>query len=274
MDSNRRPLEEMELKVDELETLSQLLHAFSQRTRLAILLGLYHDFSPPEIADALDVSRPGLQGHLDQMKEQRLIHRDGSGQYQLTPLGEYFADWIESQRNQLLNIVEHLDQVEEETEAELEDTLSQQSLSDQEWQRLVAAQVWEKASEPVKEQLGTSSTESGSPSLQSVGSIDLGGLEKDVSVYQFPADRDDEASSELLMGLKEQGILEDEKPLYEVVDPAALDDIFEDSASLDRNGLVAFEYQGQVIVIGFGSDGDIEELVDDVASDEELEDDT
>jgi len=156
MSQEPRPLEEMEIKVEELERLSGLLHAFSQRTRLAILLGLYHENTPPEIADALDVSRPGLQSHLDQMRDQRLVRRNQSGEYQLTPLGEYFAEFIESRRDQFLNVIEYLDEVESEVEAGLEESVSRESLSDQEWQRLVSAQLWEEASEPIQDQLGLS----------------------------------------------------------------------------------------------------------------------
>lgn len=149
----------MELNTKELETLSGLLHAFSQRTRLAILLGLHNEYSPPEIAETLDVSRPGLQGHLEQMRNQRLIHRDQSGQYQLTPLGQYFAEFVEQQQDQLLEIVTELEQREDEIEEQLEDSLSRTGISDQEWERLVSAQLWKDAADPVSKQLGVSQSD-------------------------------------------------------------------------------------------------------------------
>jgi len=246
------PLEEMELNVDELETLSGIFHAFSQRTRLAILLGLYHEYSPPEIADTLDVSRPGLQSHLEQMREQRLIRRNQSGQYQLTPLGQYFAEFIEDQRDQLLDIVAYLEQTESEVEEELQTTVSQSSISEQEWERLVSAQLWEDATDPVSEQLGLSPPDAANPE-----DLELRPAEE---LIELPGDAEGKTSTQLVKDLRERAVLDDqvETKLYDAVDPDALDAIFEDAEGIEREGLVAFEYQDRVIVVTVSNDPDEE----------------
>lgn len=276
MVSESNPLVEMEIDVDELETLSELLHAFSQRTRLAILLGLYHDHTPPEIAEAIDVSRPGLQGHLTQMKEQRLIHRNNSGRYQLTPLGKYFAELIENQRDQLLNVIEYLDQVEEETEADFENAVSRESISNQEWQRLVSAQVWEKASGPIRDQLGLRSDEA-SPAVVDEAEDEVEAADYDISLFELPADEDNQVSAQVIDDLVDSGVVDDKiavEPLYEVVDPDALDSLFEDDSEKGRKGIVAFEYQDRLLVLTIGGDKRAAEIVQEFAAEGTLEEDS
>jgi len=143
----------MDLSSEELEELSTLFDAFSQKTRLAILLGLYHGDAPPAIAEQLDISRPGIQNHLVKMRDAGLLRKTESGSYGLTPIGVYFAELIEGRHEKLLEAVDTLEDAESRAEQELSKQVDPDMVSDTEWQRIVEAEKWETALERVDESL-------------------------------------------------------------------------------------------------------------------------
>jgi len=143
----------MALSPEELENLSTLFDAFSQKTRLAILLGLYNGDAPPAIADQLDISRPGLQNHLVKMRNADLLRKTESGNYTPTPVGKYFAGLVEEQQEELLDTVGILDDAESKAEQILSEQVNPDIVSDDEWQRIAEVKKWEIAREQVREQL-------------------------------------------------------------------------------------------------------------------------
>ena len=143
----------MVLSSEELEKLSTLFDAFSQKTRLAILLGFYHGDTAPTIADRLDISRPGLQNHLVKMRNADLLRKTDSGSYELTPIGAYFAELVEEQQDDLLDVVNALNDAESEAEQTLSEQVNPDMVSEDEWQRIVEAKKWEIAMERVDEHL-------------------------------------------------------------------------------------------------------------------------
>ena len=145
----------MDLSPEELGKLATLFDAFSQKTRLAILLGIYREDTPPVIADQLDISRPGLQNHLVKMRDADLLRKTESGSYELTPIGTYFAKLIEDQHEELQNAVDVLSDAESKAEQELSKQVDPEMVSDDEWQRIVEAKKWEQASEAVEQLLNT-----------------------------------------------------------------------------------------------------------------------
>ena len=143
----------MVLSSEELERLSTLFDAFSQKTRLAILLGFYHGDTAPTIADRLDISRPGLQNHLVKMRNADLLRKTDSGSYELTPVGIHFAELVKEQQHELLDVVNALNEAESEAEQTLSEQVNPDMVSNDEWQRIVEAKKWEIAMEQVDEQL-------------------------------------------------------------------------------------------------------------------------
>jgi predicted transcriptional regulator len=143
----------MVLSSEELGKLSALFDAFSQKTRLAILLGFYHGDTAPTIADRLDISRPGLQNHLVKMRNADLLRKTDSGSYELTPVGIHFAELVEEQQHELLDVVNALNEAESEAEQTLSEQVNPDMVSNDEWQRIVEAKKWEIAMEQVDEQL-------------------------------------------------------------------------------------------------------------------------
>jgi predicted ArsR family transcriptional regulator len=147
----------MDLSEEELEQLTALFNAFGQKTRLTILLGFYHGETAAEIADQLDISRPGLQSHFVKMRDADLIRKTDDGPYALTPVGTYFAELVESRRGTLLDVTEILADAESDAEQDLEDEVNQDLISETEWQRIVEDEKWERAIEQVRETLNTES---------------------------------------------------------------------------------------------------------------------
>ena len=143
----------MDLSPEEIGELSTLFDAFSQKTRLAILLGLYRGDTPPAIADQLDISRPGLQNHLVKMRDADLLRKTESGSYELTPIGTYFAELVEERHGVLQSAVDALRDAESEAEQELSEQVDPEMVSDEEWQRIVEAKKWETSMERIRKQL-------------------------------------------------------------------------------------------------------------------------
>lgn len=140
----------MDLSSEELGKLATLFDAFSQKTRLAILLGLYRGDMPPAIADQLGISRPGLQNHLVKMRDADLLRKTETGSYELTPIGTYFAELVEERHEELLNAVDVLRDAESEAEQALSEQVDPEMVSDEEWQRIVEAKKWELAVDRVR----------------------------------------------------------------------------------------------------------------------------
>ena len=103
----------MTLTPAELARLARVFNGFSQRTRLALLLGFYEDQRASEVAEFLDISRAGMQNHLKKMREAELIRKQDGG-YELTALGTFFAEWIIGQNNAILQALDALDDAEQE----------------------------------------------------------------------------------------------------------------------------------------------------------------
>jgi hypothetical protein len=143
----------MDLSEEELEQLTALFNAFGQKTRLTILVGFYHGETAAEIADQLDISRPGLQSHFVKMRDADLIWKTDDGTYALTPVGTYFAELVESRRGTLLDVTEILADAESDAEQDLDDEVNQNLISNTEWQRIVEERKWGLAEETVREHL-------------------------------------------------------------------------------------------------------------------------
>ena len=151
----------MDLSEEELEQLTALFNAFGQKTRLTILLGFYHGETAAEIADQLDISRPGLQSHFVKMRDADLIRKTDDGTYALTPVGTYFAELVESRRGTLLDVTEILADAECRAEQELSKQVDPDMVSDTEWQRIVEAEKWKSTAHTVKKILSSGNQQSG-----------------------------------------------------------------------------------------------------------------
>jgi DNA-binding MarR family transcriptional regulator len=115
----------MDLDPEEVQRLAQVFSGFSQRTRLALLLGFYNGQQQSEVADHLGISRAGLQGHLEKMLEAELIRRKNGQGYVLTPMGRFFAEQILEQSDAVIESLDALNDAEQRLEDQLGDGLDE-----------------------------------------------------------------------------------------------------------------------------------------------------
>ena len=143
----------MNLNPEEIEQLAQILSGFSQRTRLALLLGFYDGQQQSEIADLIGISRAGLQSHLEKMLEAELIRRKNGRGYVLTPIGTFFAELILEQSNRVLESLTALDEAERGFEDQLGSDLGESD------RKRIHGLKWSLTEEEVKEILGETDEE-------------------------------------------------------------------------------------------------------------------
>lgn len=144
---------EMDLDPEEIQRLAQVFSGFSQRTRLALLLGFYESRQQSEIADFLDISRAGLQNHLEKMLEAELIRRKNGRGYVLTPIGTFFAELLLEQSNGVLESLDALNDAEQRLEEQLGTNLSESD------RRRIQGLKWSLAEERIEEILDLPSSD-------------------------------------------------------------------------------------------------------------------
>jgi len=144
----------------DFERLSVLIKGFSNDTRLALLLGFYHDYTANEVADFLDMTRGGLQNNIEKMVKAELVYRpdeEDQPTYRLTPIGEVIAKFFDHRGATLLGALERIEEGEDrilrEIEAEIEgqkDSMLGEALSERDIERLVNTQKWDRFGKSVK----------------------------------------------------------------------------------------------------------------------------
>lgn len=138
------------------DRVAQVVKGFSNTTRLALLTGLYYGYDAPEIAAFLDMTRGGLQSNIQTMIEADLIYRpadDDAPTYQLTPLGEYFAQYFSKTGPTIQAVSELLDRTEGQVEQELHESPLGDGLTATERQKLVHTKKWAASGDEVANHL-------------------------------------------------------------------------------------------------------------------------
>ena len=99
---------------NELERLATLFSGLSNRTRLAVLLGVDDEQSMTAVAEDLGIRRPSVQGQLENLVDTGLVYRpdDRDYPYALTPLGEYFVEFLDQKGDLLLNASDRVNNAE------------------------------------------------------------------------------------------------------------------------------------------------------------------
>lgn len=146
-------LEEIE-KFDQLVT---LIRGYANLTRLALLLGFYQGYTAQDVADFLDISRPGVQKNIEQMVKADLVFRpaaDEAPTYALTPLGEFFARIYDAYGPALLTAAALLRQTEATVRQQLQDSPMATGLSEAEKEKLVHTRKWQEVNDQITDLLG------------------------------------------------------------------------------------------------------------------------
>lgn len=157
--------------IDALGRLADVLKGLSNTSRLCVLLAMYDGQSMQEVAQALGITRGGLQRNIETLIEADLAYRPANPEetYALTPLGEFFVEWLRANSEQLLEAVSIVDETEEDLSAQTESIRQQLTelsdadvdsdidpsrvVSERELDRMVHTQKWEEANDEVADRL-------------------------------------------------------------------------------------------------------------------------
>ncbi|WP_049937269.1 winged helix-turn-helix domain-containing protein [Haloplanus natans] len=145
----------------DFEAVSGLFQGLAHEARLALLLGIYHGKSLNEIAEFLEITRGGMQDHLEKLIDCELLYRpEETGKtYGLTPFGLFFVEFLLQNEETLVEALGELRLEEKRVELAVEEVRNEAeeqdiSLSEKEWQRKVHSRKWEQAWDDVKDSLG------------------------------------------------------------------------------------------------------------------------
>lgn len=119
---------------------AQLGHGLGHPNRVAVLRGIQQGRAMPAVADALDMSRSGLQTHIDVLVDAELVVRTGDQQdpYQVTVLGDLALEVVADIQDDAAAIADLRADAHEQAEQELEAA----PLSDTEYDRAAQRRIW------------------------------------------------------------------------------------------------------------------------------------
>jgi len=122
-----------------------LFRGLAHPHRIAIVRGIRQDHALTQVAAALDLSRSGVQTHVDTLVETELVVRTGDQQepYRLTVLGDLALQLVE----QVQHPVQTVEDARQTAADQAEDELGDAPLSDAERDRAINRRTWELVAE-------------------------------------------------------------------------------------------------------------------------------
>jgi len=136
----------------EIEEIADIYKALGNESRIQILFQLYNGNPVSELTDELDITRSGLQKHIEQMIDAHLLYRpvDSDKTYALTTLGEYFIDDINENQEKIESVLNRfqtrLNELREEEEETLE-RMEEAGVNTKELENKLQAQAWNEVNE-------------------------------------------------------------------------------------------------------------------------------
>lgn len=142
---------------NDFSAVSSLFQGLGHEARLALLMGIYQDKSLNEVAEFLDITRGGMQDHLEKLIDCELLYRpeDSSKTYDLTPFGAFFVEFLLSNEDILVGAISQLQDEEEMVEAAVDNVRSEIDeedvpVSEKDWERKIHTKKWGQAWDEVE----------------------------------------------------------------------------------------------------------------------------
>lgn len=142
----------------DFEAVSSLFQGLAHEARLALLLGIYHDKSLNEIAEFLDITRGGMQDHIEKLVDTDLLFRpeDSGKTYDLTPFGNFFVNFLLENEETLVDAIDKLQVEKEKVEKAVDEVRSQVDeedvpVSEKDWERKIHSKKWQQAWDDIEE---------------------------------------------------------------------------------------------------------------------------
>ncbi|WP_058826380.1 winged helix-turn-helix domain-containing protein [Haloferax sp. Q22] len=143
---------------EDFEAVASLFQGLGHEARLALLLGLYEDKSLNEIAEFLDITRGGMQDHLEKLIDCELLYRpeDSGKTYDLTPFGTFFVEFLLENEETFVDAVDELRVEEEKVQEAVDEVRSQVDdedvpVSEKDWERKIHSKKWEQAWDEIED---------------------------------------------------------------------------------------------------------------------------
>lgn len=130
----------------DVELVAAVLRAVTNPNRIRLLTGLHQDRSRMDLVDDLPISESGVSNHLRTMEEAGLVYRGDDG-WILSPLGVFFAVFLDEHVPLLAEAVRRI----EAAEAEAEQTYTDVPMPDDERERTIEWRKWELVHEDLEE---------------------------------------------------------------------------------------------------------------------------
>ena len=147
-----------QLEKTDFESVSALFQGLGHEARLALLLGIYQDESLNEIADFLDITRGGMQDHIEKLVDTDLLYRpeDSGMTYDLTPFGVFFVEFVLENEDRLIEAIAQLEAEESKVEETVDRVRSQVDdedvpVSEKDWSRKIHSNKWSEAWDEVEQ---------------------------------------------------------------------------------------------------------------------------
>jgi DNA-binding transcriptional ArsR family regulator len=133
---------------EDIAVVADLLQAIANPNRMRLVRGLHHGQSRRELVEDLPITESAASNHLRTLEDANLVYR-GDNQWHLSPLGRFYADWLNHHTDTIVDAVHRIDAVE----ATARDELADVPLSDQERERAITRRKWELASDDLTQLL-------------------------------------------------------------------------------------------------------------------------
>jgi DNA-binding transcriptional ArsR family regulator len=133
---------------DQWLRLASLFDGLANPNRLATLCGTAAGRDVAGIADSLPVSEQAVRNHAERLVDAELVYRTDGGDrlYQVTPLGRFFAGFVDENRGALLDALDAVGAAE----SEARDRFAGTGVSDEVLAREVDRLKWELAAEELE----------------------------------------------------------------------------------------------------------------------------
>lgn len=142
----------MDRSPEGFEVLAEMFSALGNRTRLAVLYGLYEGDTMPEVAEYLGVQRGALQRPIEGLIERGLVYRPSDDRsYALTPLGVFLVELVREYADALDSSVEQLERAEQEAEANM--AAARSGMSERDFEKAVRTAAWESVWDEIADEL-------------------------------------------------------------------------------------------------------------------------
>lgn len=147
-----------DLGTEDLGTVADIYQALGNQTRLEILLKLGEDKPVAEIHNEKDISRSGLQKHIERLVKSELVYRpkDRKKTYDLTPLGEHYAELVQTDGESALKVLQLLNSEKERLEeknSEAKETLEEAGVDLKQFQQKLKLEAWNNIWEEAEQEM-------------------------------------------------------------------------------------------------------------------------